>query len=204
MVGDELDRFKDFKALINGDIHKIDTIKCNDRYCVNICSVGLDARVGTDVHKYSRLPLCHGAFGYVVSLIVNIFKGLSSKMYVRNNDKLYSGQMTLVCACNGRFYGGGFNPVPEAKIDDGKMDVLVISKVPALKLAPLLLKYAKGKYKEVKRYVTHLETFKVEITAEKEFVVNVDGEAMRTEKVIFELIPKSLNLITPKNMKFWN
>lgn len=56
MFGLGKDRFFDLTELINGEVRPIDVIKCNDRYSVNICSMGLDARVGTDVHKYSGMP----------------------------------------------------------------------------------------------------------------------------------------------------
>ena len=60
MFGPGKDRFFDLTELINGEVRPIDVIKCNDRYSVNICSMGLDARVGTDVHKYSGMPLIGG------------------------------------------------------------------------------------------------------------------------------------------------
>lgn len=97
----------------------IDLINCNGRYSANICSVGIDARIGTSVHKYSRLPLIGGATGYVVSAVVNVFQGISRNMRVRCGDFSSAGGHTLVCACNGRFYGGGFNPSLDARPDDG-------------------------------------------------------------------------------------
>ncbi|MFQ7452458.1 MAG: hypothetical protein ACLRNQ_14870 [Flavonifractor plautii] len=33
---------------------------------------------------------------------------------------------TLICACNGRYYGGGFNPCPDAVPDDGLLDFVVV------------------------------------------------------------------------------
>ena len=61
MFGPDKDRFFDLTELMNGEVRPIDVIECNGRYSVNICSMGLDARVGTDVHKYSGMPLVGGA-----------------------------------------------------------------------------------------------------------------------------------------------
>lgn len=83
MFGDEKERFSDLTELITGELRPIDIIKCNDRYAVNICSLGLDARVGTDVHKYSGIPVIGGPAGYVVSLLVNYCKGVSQPMTAR-------------------------------------------------------------------------------------------------------------------------
>ena len=83
MFGEEKDMFRDLDALLRGSEHPIDLIDCNGRFCSNICSVGIDARIGTSVHNYSKIPVIGGATGYVVSLIVNVFKGINRHMRVR-------------------------------------------------------------------------------------------------------------------------
>ena len=77
MFGEEKDLYRDLAALVEGSEHLIDLIECNGRFCANICSVGIDARIGTDVHTYSKLPLIGGATGYVVSAVVNVFRGIT-------------------------------------------------------------------------------------------------------------------------------
>ena len=43
--------------------------------------------------------------------------------------------MSLICACNGSYYGGGFNPSPDARPDDGVLDFFIVQGVPAFHLA---------------------------------------------------------------------
>ena len=204
MFGEEADMFRDLGALLDGTEHAIDLIDCNGRYSANICSVGIDARVGTDVHKYSKLPLVGGAGGYVVSAAVNMFKGIASEMTVRCGDYERTGETSLVCACNGRYYGGGFNPSPRARPDDGLMDVFVVKKVSVLEFALLIGKYARGEADKMPRYVKHLNTAQpVELDFARTEVVNVDGEALHTDKLVMRLIPGALKLIVPKGMKFF-
>ena len=124
MFGDERGRFGDLAELIRGEVVPLDIIKCNDRYAVNICSMGLDARVGTDVHKYSRFPLIGGAGGYVVSLAANYIKGVKTAMTAHVEGMTCGPELNIVCVCNGRYYGGGFNPTNDARPDDGLMDGL--------------------------------------------------------------------------------
>lgn len=202
--GQEAELFKDLGALVQGDTKPIDVIRCNDRYSANICSVGIDARVGVDVHKYSRIPVIGGATGYVVSLLVNVFKGINTKLEIRTEDRTFIGKFALVCGCNGRYYGGGFNPVPEAKLDDGIINFLVIKEVSVLKVASLVSKYAAGRYKELVEYATHIPGKFMEIEAEEEVVVNIDGEALYSKKVTFEMVEGGLNIIYPKCLKFFN
>ena len=204
MFGEESELFRELDALLDGTERPIDLIDCNGRYSANICSVGIDARVGTDVHKYSKLPLIGGAGGYVVSAAVNMFKGIASEMSVRCGDYERTGKTSLVCACNGRYYGGGFNPSPRARPDDGLMDVFVVKKVSVLEFALLIGRYAKGEADKLPRYVTHLNTAQpVELDFARTEVVNVDGEAMFTDKLVLRLIPAALKLIVPKGMRFF-
>ena len=203
MFGEEGELYRDLKALTSGSEHLIDLIDCNGRYSVNICCVGIDARVGADVHKYSGIPLIGGATGYVVSVLVHIFKGISRKMKITSGEYHKEAEMALVCACNGRFYGGGFNPSLNARPDDGILDIYIIKKIGLITLARLIGKYATGRADELPQYVTHLRADNICIEFEDDEVVNFDGEVMYTKKADMKLVPKALKLIVPQGMKFF-
>ena len=193
-------KFRDLQALAAGEVRPIDLIECNDRYGINICSVGIDARIGTDVHKYSKLPIIGGATGYVVSLVVNVTKGVAQKFKITANGETLDKNITLACACNGRYYGGGFNPVPEAEPDDGLLDCLIVEPVSRLQVAAVVGKYAKGKFKELPDIIRHLRTTELQIEADRKFVVNIDGEAEYTNKMRFKVIRNGVNFIFPSKM----
>ncbi len=201
--GPEGKRFFELDELIKGEVRPLDIIDCNGRFSVNICSVGIDARIGTDVHKYSHIPLIGGSTGYVTSTAVNLFKGIKDSLRVICDGKLYYGDMTLICACNGRFYGGGFNPVPDARPDDGVIDFLIVKGVSRMTFARLVGQYAKGRYADYPQYITHIRGTAMDIECEKELVVQVDGELIRGKKISFRLIPAGVNFIFPANMQFF-
>lgn len=204
LFGEEKARFFRLEELLDGEVRPLDVIECCGRYSINICSVGVDARIGTDVHKYSGIPLIGGATGYVVSTIVNLVKGITQKLAVRGCGIDYTGGTTLICACNGRFYGGGFNPIPEARPDNGTLEYLVVKDVTRLQFATLVGKYAKGRYRELpQEYVTHLNGTHLEIESDEEMVVNIDGEALYSQHVNFDICPGGVNFIVPRNMAFF-
>jgi len=203
MFGSEGDLYRDLSALTQGSEYLIDLIDCNGRYSANICCVGIDARVGADVHKYSGIPLIGGATGYVVSVLVHIFKGLTRKMKIKCGDYNVDADMTLVAACNGRYYGGGFNPSIVARPDDGILDIYIIKKISLLTLVNLIGKYANGKADELTEYITHLRSDNISIEFEEDEVVNFDGEVMYTRKADLKLVPKALKLIVPKGITFF-
>ena len=203
MFGEEKDLYRDLGALLRGREYYIDLIQCNNRYCTNICSVGIDARIGLDVHKYSSLPIIGGAAGYVVSTVVNVLKRINTKMHVVADGYDLDAKHALVCACNGRFYGGGFNPSLNARPDDGVMDVYIIKAVNLFTLARLIGRYAAGKADDLPKYITHIQPQRVDVFFDEEETVQLDGEPLFTNHVCFRMEPHAVKLIVPEGMKFF-
>ena len=204
MFGAEGELYRDLGALIDGGEHPIDAIECCGRYSVNICSVGIDARIGTNVHKYSSLPVVGGAGAYVVSAAVEMFRGISRHMKISAEGYEGDGKYSLVCVCNGRFYGGGFNPSLDARPDDGELDIFIAGKVNLVQFAALIGKYASGHAAEMKKIVTHLKGRHITIDFDEENVINLDGEAIYTKKAEMRLLPGAVRLIVPRGMKFFD
>ena len=199
--GEEKALFSDLSALTAGTVRPIDVIRCNDRYCANICAVGFDARVGSDVHRYSRLK---GIAGYIVSLVVNFFKGINTEMTITAGDRTFSGEFALICACNGRFYGGGFNPLPDSRPDDGVMDTLVVNKCSRFQFLTMIGRYSTGRYAELAPMVTRLDDGHIVIECPTGLDINLDGEIMAAKRVELTVLSRSLNLICPRGMKFFD
>ena len=74
---DDPKAFFDLHRLMDAEEATFDLIRCNGDIALNICSVGLDARIGTDVSNYKRLPLLHGFRAYAASTVVNVIRGIS-------------------------------------------------------------------------------------------------------------------------------
>ena len=181
---------------------KIDVMRVNDRYCLNICSIGLDARICDGMNKYRKLP--SGKMSYGASVAENLVKGrLSSPMRVcigNNYDR--AGDITMVCICNGSWYGGGYNPVPEASIQDGQLDVLIVNKVSPLKAATIVNAYKKGNYAEHPKIVQHYRTDEsISVKPIKPEPVNVDGEIFWPDMVEINVLKGYINFFAP--MEAW-
>lgn len=196
--------FFDVRRLLDADEAEFDLIDCNGDISLNICSVGLDARIGTDVANYKRLPLLSGFRAYVVSTVVNVIRGISEHYVVEVNGEKIDGEQTMICACNGRFYGGGFNPVPEADPTDGQMDVLLVKKVTRLQVPSVIGKYKDGKYAQLPHLVRHYRTDKLVIHCDKPTSINLDGELRTAQTVEMKISPHKIRFFYPKNLTWQN
>ena len=194
--------FFDLERLLDAEEVTFDMIRCNDTRALNICSVGLDARIGTDVSRYKRLPFLHGFKAYAASTAVNLCKGISEHYVVEIDGETIDGEFTFVCACTGRFYGGGFNPVPEADPTDGLLDVLLVDKVRLPQVPGIIGKYKNGRYKELPHLVRHYKTRGLKISCDREVPVNVDGEALFAKEVEFAIAEEKLRFFYPKGLSF--
>jgi len=179
-----------------------DLIRCNDDYSLNICSVGLDARIGMDVSNYKRLPLLSGFRAYALSAAVNIVKGIAEHYVVEIDGQVFDGKHTFVCVCNGRFYGGGFNPVPEADPTDGKLDVLLVGPVRRLEVPGIIGKYKNGHYRELSRIARHFLTDRVKVICDKPTPASLDGEIRTAEVFEMSVAPEKIRFFYPKGLSF--
>ena len=139
-----------------------------------------------------------GKGAYILALLENILlKGLHQAMNVKMGHIDHKGRATVLVVCNGRYYGGGFQPVPEAMPDDGILDALLI---PALSW-PVFLRhvgqYAKGRYKECLKYIWPYHGDHILVTAPKEIIVVVDGEELRGTHFEIRRSEKKVNFFYP-------
>ena len=192
--------FRDLEQLLDAQETEFDLIRCNDDYSLNICSVGLDARIGTDVSRYKRIPLLHGFRAYAASTVVNTIKGITEHYVIELNSETIDGDQTLICACNGRYYGGGFNPVPEADPTDGLMEVLVVTGVSRLQVAQVVGKYKNGKYKDYPHLIRHFRTDRLTIRCDKPTPINLDGELRTAQNIDLRISDKKLRFFYPKSV----
>ena len=194
--------FQQLERLLDAEETAFDMIRCNDALALNICSVGLDARVGTDVANYKRIPLLHGFWAYATSAAVNVVRGVSQPLHVELCGESIDREMTMVCVCNGRYYGGGFYAVPEADPRDGLLDVLVVEKVTRRQVPGHIGKYKAGRYKELPHLITHYRTNALTIHSPTPTAVNLDGELRMETDIHMSVAPEKLRFFYPKGLNW--
>lgn len=195
--------FSDLPALAEGPQAAFDLMDCNGKLGLGVVCAGVDARIAADVHKYKRLPLVGGIGAYILSLIVNVlFKGISRPAKVQVDGRTMTGGQTIICVCNGRYYGGGFMPVGDAVPDDGVLDMLVVPKVSRLTFFRLVGVYAKGRYRELPGLIHHFHTQEIAYRSEQELVTVVDGEVMRDNSFRVRLSEKKVNFFYPAYLSY--
>ena len=131
-------------ATIKGAEQLIDCAKVNEKYFVNIASVGFDARVAYQTNYFKKLPLISGKTAYILGILNTIIIRSNEYMELKLDDRVISGKTLLIAAGIGKYYGGGIKALPDAVIDDGMFDVCHVEAVPRLRILRLFPQYIRG------------------------------------------------------------
>ena len=199
--GDKMELFYDAENLWGGPQFALDTIDCNGRLALTIACSGFDAQVAADVHTYGKSPMLGGSKSYIASLAVNfILRGLDHRWIVTVDGKTYTGSFALAAVCNGRHYGGGFTPIPQAKMDDGVLNVLLMDKINRAAFLRFVGNYKNGEHDKFAKYVqvTTAKEVIIESRDGEDIVTCLDGEIVKSKRAVIRLSEKKVNFFGPQ------
>ena len=197
MFGPDACRFYDLRELLDGPQAPMDLIECNGRLALNVCSIGFDARIGLGAADFKKLPLVSGTMAYQLSALRTIVQGIHRPYRVEVDGETLPGEaFTLICACNGRYYGGGFNPSPDAVPDDSLLNFLIIPAVSRFTVLALIRKFARGEAGEIPGVLLR-QGREMKVTCDRVSMINLDGERMDGAQLTARLSEKKVNFIYP-------
>ena len=130
----------------------------------------------------------------------NPFRKIGRRWRVTLDDEVVEDEFALVSMCNGRYYGGGSTPVPEARMTDGVLHTILVKNVSKARFATLFPDYSAGNYKKLPQDIIRVSTAKlVRIEAlEDDLTTCLDGESMHSQCVTLKLADKKVNFFAPK------
>ena len=194
--------FRDLDRLLDAETALFDLIDCNGDLALNICCVGLDSRIGAEMVRFKRLPFVSGSLAYILSMVVNLFKGISEHYVVEIDGETIDDEQTFVCVANARYYGGGFYAIPDAEPDDGMLDILLVKKLRLWQIPGAIAKYKAGRYKELGHIARHFRTDRISIRCDRDSPVNLDGEIRMAKDVQMRIADKKIRFFYPRGLHF--
>ena len=183
------------KLIAEGDRVKIDTGKANDRFFVLVAGVGFDALVGKRFDEYhTRGPI---SYFYIGTKELFLYK--PDRVKISFDGHSLEVEPFLIAVANGQQYGNNAIIAPDAKLNDGLLDITIIHNASTLQLMRALPKLFRGKLNGY----AHADFYKakfVKIERSTQDVLNIDGEPVDEKPVIeISILPKSLKIIAPQN-----
>ncbi|MDU5111335.1 MAG: diacylglycerol kinase family lipid kinase [Clostridium sp.] len=196
--------FYDIKKQISFESQKIDLIKINDTYAVNLCNIGFDAMVAENMNKFKKLPLINGQGAYTLSIFYSLFHKMTSNLEIKIDDReIIKGEFLLCVAANGLTYGGGYKGAPLAEINDGFIDLCIIKKVSRLKLIKLISVYKVGEHlnnEELKDYFIYKRCKTINIKSNDKFSTCIDGEIFEETNINISVVENAVEFLSPTKL----
>lgn len=189
---DGRDLRKAWAVIDRGETREIDLPTANGEYFVQLAGVGLDAEVVRQTTPEFKKAL--GPVSYVLSLAQAAARK-PPLLTVRDADgALREGSFVLVG--NGRFYGGPLVLFREARLDDGLLDVVVFKNQSHWDVMRYVQAIIFGNHAALPD-VEYFQSAGVEVEAEGEVPVEIDGELAGFAPFRFGLAARRLRVLAP-------
>jgi len=145
------------------------------RYFVNMLGCGFDARVNIEAHKIKRLR----GFAIYMAAVLKTLGIYFEKpaITVQLDGREIKQNALLIFVANGPRLGGGFLATPDARYDDGLMDLCIAGDLSRLEVMPVIPKLMKGKHTTHPK-VTMDRAETVIIESERTLPCQADGETI--------------------------
>ena len=180
---------------VNGPIRRIDLARVGETFCVGYAGVGFDS----EVTRYANeMKILRGPLIYFYAVIHTLITFVPPRMRIVHDSGEFEGRVMFTVVNNLPRFGGGMRIAPEARIDDGLLDLVIVKEVPKPVLLSIFPKVYNG------RHVSHpavqiVRTRRAEITIDRTMTMYGGGEPLRLveagEPVVVEVAPGGLAIV---------
>lgn len=145
----------------------------NKTHFINGTGLGLDGYVGYLIDQTKK----KGQFSYLYNTLRGLIKYIPEPITVTIDGEDYHFEKAyIVTMNNGRYFGGGMQISPEAKIDNDELDVIVVHTINKLLILPIFFTIYLGKHTKFKKYVFHKKGKVIKATFTTPQIQQADGE----------------------------
>jgi diacylglycerol kinase (ATP) len=176
MLGMTADPSLALPRLVRGRDRTIDVGSANDRLFANLAGVGFDAHVAG---CFARLGRSRRGFLRYAGIVLSELGRYRPQAYRLELDAglVECDSAFLLSFANGRQWGNGAIIAPDARLDDGQLDVVVVQARNAAAVLRAMPRLFSGTVDRV-RGVAIRRITSARVTADRPLVLHVDGEAV--------------------------
>lgn len=193
------------RLLVDADWYRIDLGAVEDergkrRRFINWCGAGLDAAVTLRVEPFPEEKRRWGVAAYLLPAVQEVFTYESPRWRVRVDGRLYEGRYYLVVISNSQLYAGVVRMAPEARMDDGFLDVSMIHAETVQDFLAKLPMFAVFR-KPVGEDIAVYRARDLYIEADPPQPVHLDGDPVTKTPVHVWVEPQAVTLMVPSGRR---
>jgi diacylglycerol kinase (ATP) len=111
---------------VQGETAPVDVGRERDRHFISVAGVGFPAIVADEANSFVRL---HGSAAFFVAVYKALHRLRAFPFTLRLDDRTLEMEGVAVMIQNTPFTGGGLKMAPDARVDDGLLDVVVVDDI---------------------------------------------------------------------------
>ncbi|MFI5246035.1 MAG: diacylglycerol/lipid kinase family protein [Gemmatimonadales bacterium] len=184
------------RLAVEGPDVRVDAGRIEDQYFLNVTGFGFDIAV---LEASARVKFLRGNALYLYSALWQLagYRGVDIAIASQAGRHESTRHLMLVIA-NGRNFGGAFKIAPGASVADGKLDVVAILDLPALRRIPLFAAAVRGTHANMPGVVVEqAPSFRLTFAAPPAY--ETDGEYRQAKSAELEVscVPGALRIVVP-------
>ena len=159
------------------------------RYFVNAAGLGFDGEVADRTNRGIK---AFGAAGtYLFYLFLTLLLYQNKRANLRADGQEYAGRVNSVLVCNGRYFGGGMFIAPQALVDDGWFDVIVLGDLGKGEIVWNLPRVYRGTHLTHPK-ITWRRAREIQVEAQERMFLQAEGELIGEAPAAFRIHPRAL------------
>lgn len=181
-----------FEKQLAGKPVQIDCGRVNGRGFLNVSGSGFDVDVLKKTEELKKVYSGEKAYHKAVVSVIGRYKAFKAELSIDGAPATHEA-CTIIEIANGQCIGGGMRVAPNAKLDDGVFDVVVVKKVPRLCIPFLLPLFMLGWHTKL-GLARVMRAKKVSLRA-KGMTLNIDGKLIDADHADYELLPGAIRMM---------
>ncbi len=182
-------------VLKDGNVRALDIGQIGDKTFIGIASCGFDS-VANRIANDTRIVRGNLVYAY------GALRALAGWKPARFEVTLDGGEPRVmtgytVAAANSGAYGGGMMMAPDASLQDGLLDIVLVAHAPKLRFLRLLPTVFKGEHVKQPN-VEVLRAHEIRISAERPFTMYADGDPIAELPATVRALPSAVRVMVPR------
>lgn len=190
---------KAFELILKGQSKYADAFSVNGKYGCMLAGLGVDAKIAHDFAKSSQ----RGLITYTQQSIINFFKAQPYYFEIEIDELKFFIEAFFISIANGNQFGNNFTIAPQAELNDGLLDIVVVKKMSKAKLPFAILRQIRGNNNlqelvndVTKKNILYLQRPHIRIKNLRMAPLHIDGEPCETyDNLDIHILRNSFKLI---------
>lgn len=190
-----------FQMIKNENVMSVDVGKLNNEYFANVAAGGILANIGHQVDIESKTMFGRLAYYFegVREITQDGFNPKPFRVRIASDEYTNEEEILLFIVSNSSSIGGFKKLVPEANINDGLLDVMIIRKSAITDLANIFFNILSGEHINHPN-IKYFKTKSIAIDSDSDIDVDMDGEYGGKLPATFQAVPKAIKILVEEDI----